>query len=130
MVWSCIILTFAAQFYSSCTGMTTVEHAIPVPALYEDVLTLYALSGTGATPTHIVNYGGAWGEQLVWATNDIPNDPKYLTFSRNRSPSTNKKYLLSRLRRFTRHDILEGLSESTARPVSCTSAEVTKEYIF
>ncbi|KAF8164016.1 hypothetical protein BJ912DRAFT_1005132 [Pholiota molesta] len=79
-------------------GMTTVEHAIPVPALYEDVLTLYALSGTGATPTHIVNYGGAWGEQLVWATNNIPNDPK--------------------LRRFTRHDILEGLSESTARPVS------------
>lgn len=57
-------------------GMTTVEHALPVPTLYEDVLTLYALSGTGSTPTHIVNYGGAWGEQLVWATEDIPNDPK------------------------------------------------------
>lgn len=56
--------------------MTTVEHALPVPTLYEDVLTLYALSGTGSTPTHIVNYGGAWGEQLVWATEDIPNDPK------------------------------------------------------
>lgn len=56
--------------------MTTVEHALPVPTLYDDVLTLYALSGTGATPTHIVNYGGAWGEQLVWATEDIPNDPK------------------------------------------------------
>ena len=58
--------------------MTTVEHAIPVPTLYEDVLTLYALSGTGSTPTHIVNYGGVMGEQLVWATNDIPNDPKYI----------------------------------------------------
>ena len=63
--------------------MTTVEHAIPVPTLYEDVLTLYALSGTGSTPTHIVNYGGGWGEQLVWATEDIPNDPKYVHFSSN-----------------------------------------------
>ncbi|KAF8881952.1 hypothetical protein CPB84DRAFT_1851423 [Gymnopilus junonius] len=77
-------------------GMTTIEHPIPVPTLYDDVLTLYALSGTGATPTHIVNYGGAWGEQIVWATHDVPNDPK--------------------LRRFTRHDILEALSESTVRP--------------
>ena len=56
--------------------MTTVEHALPVPTLYDDVQSLYVLSGTGATPTHLVNYGGAWGEQLVWATHDVPNDPK------------------------------------------------------
>ncbi|TFK34840.1 hypothetical protein BDQ12DRAFT_688936 [Crucibulum laeve] len=92
-------------------GMTTVEHALPVPTLYDDVLNLFALSGTGSTPTHIVNYGGAWGEQLVWATEDIPNDPK--------------------LRRFTRHDILEGLTESFARPKNSyalfnTSASVAK----
>ncbi|TFK87930.1 hypothetical protein K466DRAFT_599091 [Polyporus arcularius HHB13444] len=79
-------------------GMTTVEHSIPIPVLYEDMLTFYALSGTGATPTHIVNYGGVMGEQYVWATEDIPNN--------------------SKLRRFTRHDILEGLSESTARPLN------------
>ncbi|KAG6894359.1 hypothetical protein C0992_006460, partial [Termitomyces sp. T32_za158] len=66
------------------------------PTLYDDILTLYALSGTGATPTHIVNYGGAWGEQWVWATEDVPNDPK--------------------LRRFSRHDQLQALTESTARP--------------
>jgi hypothetical protein len=58
--------------------MTTVEHAIPIPTLYDDVLTLYALSGTGSTPTHIVNYGGVMGEQLVWANRDIPNDPKFV----------------------------------------------------
>ncbi|KAJ7593461.1 hypothetical protein C8J56DRAFT_931144 [Mycena floridula] len=79
-------------------GMTTVEHAIPVPVLYEDVLKLYAWSGTGSTPTHIVNYGGTMGEELVWATEDVPNDPK--------------------LRRFMPHDILEGLTESTARPLT------------
>lgn len=46
-------------------GMTTVEHPLPVPQLYDDVITLFALSGTGSTPTHIVNYGGVFGEQYV-----------------------------------------------------------------
>ncbi|KAF8216523.1 hypothetical protein K438DRAFT_1797365 [Mycena galopus ATCC 62051] len=77
-------------------GMTTLEHAMPIPVLFEDVLTLFALSGTGYTPTHIVNYGGAWGEQRVWANEDIPNDPK--------------------LRSFVPHANLNILSESTARP--------------
>lgn len=57
-------------------GMTTIEHALPIPQLYDDIILLYALSGTGSTPTHIVNYGGAFGEQYVWATEDLPNDPK------------------------------------------------------
>lgn len=77
-------------------GMTTVEHNIPVSVLYDDILTLYTMSGTGSTPTHIVDYGGMFGEQYLWATEDIPNDPK--------------------LRTHTRHDILEGVSESTSRP--------------
>ncbi|KAJ8593990.1 hypothetical protein M405DRAFT_879032 [Rhizopogon salebrosus TDB-379] len=77
-------------------GMTTIEHNIPVSMLYDDILMLYAKSGTGSTPTHIVDYGGMFGEQYLWATEDIPNDPK--------------------LRTHTRHDILEGLSESTSRP--------------
>jgi hypothetical protein len=58
--------------------MTTIEHFLPIPELYDDVLTFYAKSGTGSTPTHIVNYGGAWGEQYVWASEDIPNDPKFV----------------------------------------------------
>jgi hypothetical protein len=58
-------------------GMTTLEHSFPIPELFDDVLTLFAKSGTGYTPTHIVNYGGVMGEQLVWATEDVPNDPKY-----------------------------------------------------
>ena len=57
--------------------MTTIEHALPIPVLYDDVLNLYALSGTASTPTHIVNYGGVMGEQLIWATEDIPNNEKW-----------------------------------------------------
>ena len=93
-----------------------MEHAIPIPTLYDDVLTLFALSGTGSTPTHVVNYGGAWGEQLVWAIRDVPNDPKFVSHINYTSYSC---LFLSRLRRFTRHDILETLSESTSRPDHC-----------
>ena len=60
-------------------GMTTIEHPLPIPQLYDDIITLFALSGTGSTPTHIVNYGGVFGEQKVWADEDIPNDPKSVT---------------------------------------------------
>ncbi|EPT06231.1 hypothetical protein FOMPIDRAFT_124868 [Fomitopsis schrenkii] len=78
-------------------GMTTVEHALPIPLLYDDVLTLFAESGTSSTPTHLVNYGGVMGEQHIWATEPLPYDPK--------------------LRRFTRHAELEGrIYESTSRP--------------
>lgn len=80
----------------SVTGITVVEHNLPVTELYDDVLTLFALSGSGSTPTHIVNYGGElrqsalvllsidfpiqgpFGEQWLWATEDIPNDEKYV----------------------------------------------------
>ncbi|KAI0692203.1 hypothetical protein BC835DRAFT_1358056 [Cytidiella melzeri] len=90
-------------------GMTTVEHPLPIPQLYDDIITLYALSGTGSTPTHIVNYGGAWGEQYVWATEDIPNDPK--------------------LREFIPHGMLEGLTESTARPKNSYALFNTSESV-
>ena len=94
-----------------------MEHAIPIPTLYDDVLTLYALSGTGSTPTHIVNYGGVMGEQLVWAFRDVPNDPKCVSYVEC-AYRVNYSSLF-RLRRFTRHDILETLAESTSRPIDC-----------
>ncbi|KAJ8474259.1 hypothetical protein ONZ45_g16009 [Pleurotus djamor] len=90
-------------------GMTTVEHNLPVPVLHDDVMNLFALSGTGNTPTHIVNYGGAHGEQFVWAHVDVPNDPK--------------------LRQFTRHDILEQLTESTSRPLQSYALFNTSESV-
>ncbi|KAF9068339.1 hypothetical protein BDP27DRAFT_1422041 [Rhodocollybia butyracea] len=94
-------------------GMTTLEHSLPVPTQYEDVLTLFALSGTANTPTHLVNYGGAFGEQYIWAAEDVPVIPsKHVTAYG--CLYTNGVSL--RLRRFSRQDILEGVTESTARP--------------
>ncbi|KIK54543.1 hypothetical protein GYMLUDRAFT_206518 [Collybiopsis luxurians FD-317 M1] len=77
-------------------GMTTLEHSLPFAEIYEDVSNLFVTSGTGYTPTYIVNYGGPWGEEFVWANHDAPND--------------------SKLRNFVPHNILERITESTARP--------------
>ncbi|KAJ4463331.1 hypothetical protein C8J55DRAFT_444178 [Lentinula edodes] len=79
-------------------GMTTLEHTFPFASIYEDVSKLFVRSGTSYTPVYLVNYAGPWGEEYVWTNHDVPNDPK--------------------LRRFMRHDILEKLTESVARPRS------------
>lgn len=73
----------SGQCYSNLShfslGMTTVEHSIPIPTLYDDVLTLFSASGTGNTPTHIVNYGGIFGEDYVWVC-FVGFDGKLMTF--------------------------------------------------
>ncbi|KAL0568939.1 hypothetical protein V5O48_013038 [Marasmius crinis-equi] len=78
-------------------GMTTHEHNLPVPALYDDVMQLFSRSGTGYTPTYLVFYGSPPGENYVWANHDVPGDPK--------------------LRKFMPHDALEVLTEATATPL-------------
>jgi hypothetical protein len=50
-------------------GHTTLEHNVPVAPLYNDALSLMAASGTGYTPTLIVNYGGLSGE-YYWYQHD------------------------------------------------------------
>lgn len=50
-------------------GHTTIEHSIPMAPLYEDVITLFAKSGTAWTPTFIVSYGGVMGEEY-WFQNE------------------------------------------------------------
>jgi Tol biopolymer transport system component/imidazolonepropionase-like amidohydrolase len=69
-------------------GFTGMEHSLPV-LLYKDVVTLAARSGTAYTPTLIVSYGGPAAE-LYWYQHANPHDDE-------------------RLRRYTPHDMLDGL---------------------
>ena len=54
-------------------GHTSIEHALPVAPLHEDLLTIFAESGLGYSPTLLVTYGGPMGEnwffnrEPVWA---------------------------------------------------------------
>ena len=89
------------------------QHNIPIPILYDDVLTFYAESGTGATPTHIVSYGSVMGEELLWQSRDLAFDEK--------------------LRRFLPHEMLEAVQESQVRPKHSYSlfnvSESTAEFV-
>jgi hypothetical protein len=98
--------------------MATVEHALPIPTIYDDILHLYAQSGTGTTPTLLVHYGGAWGEQLVWQQ-PLSFDQKCVPTSIIDPLEDSIEIPLHRLRRFVRHDSLESISESTSRPKDC-----------
>lgn len=52
-------------------GHTGVEHSLPVPNLYSDVVTLFAKSGVGYTPTMIVGYGGLSGEYYWYQDSNV-----------------------------------------------------------
>jgi imidazolonepropionase-like amidohydrolase len=65
-------------------GYTSFEHSLPVE-LHKDTVELLARSGTFYTPTLIVSYGGAWGEQYFWQTMNPHDDPKLNRFVPHRS---------------------------------------------
>ncbi|KAJ4389656.1 hypothetical protein N0V93_007128 [Gnomoniopsis smithogilvyi] len=79
-------------------GYTSLEHPVPVPELYDDVLSLIAASGSSYTPLAVMNYGGIFGQHWVHQSVDIPGDQK--------------------LRNYVKHDILESLTEVKQAPKS------------
>jgi imidazolonepropionase-like amidohydrolase/Tol biopolymer transport system component len=62
-------------------GHTTVEHSLPVPRLYNDVVTLFAKSKTGYTPTLIVDYGGLSGEYYWYQHTNVWENQHLLAFT-------------------------------------------------
>src|SRR4029079_18225957 len=60
---------------------TTVEHSLPVPRLYKDVVTLFARSKTGYTPTLIVGYGGLSGEYYWYQKTNVWENERLLAFT-------------------------------------------------
>ena len=62
-------------------GHTTVEHSLPVPRLYKDVVTLFAKSKTGYTPTLIVGYGGLSGEYYWYQKTNVWENEQLLAFT-------------------------------------------------
>lgn len=73
--------TFFFNMTHILDGHTGIEHNIPIAPLYNDVLTLFARSGTGYTPTLIVNYGGLWGEYYWYQHTDVWKHERLRTFT-------------------------------------------------
>ena len=74
-----------STFYHNITmvidGHTGVEHNIPVAPVYKDVLEIWGKSGSGYTPTLIVNYGGMNGEFYYYERDNVWENEKLLTFT-------------------------------------------------
>jgi imidazolonepropionase-like amidohydrolase len=76
-------------------GYPGQEHSLPIYPLYKDLVTVFAQSGITYTPTFIVAYGGPWGENYYYTTEDVYNDAK--------------------LRRFTPYEVLAAVSRRRVR---------------
>jgi imidazolonepropionase-like amidohydrolase/Tol biopolymer transport system component len=61
-------------------GHTGIEHSLPVPNLYKDVVTLFARSKVGYTPTLIVGYGGLAGENYWYQHTNVYEHQHLLRF--------------------------------------------------
>ena len=56
-------------------GHTTIEHAIPLAHLYDDVHQLWRQTGVAYNPTLVVAYGGSYGENYWYQESEVWNDP-------------------------------------------------------
>lgn len=61
-------------------GHTTIEHALPVAPLGDDVLQLFAQSGTAYTPTLLVAYGGLSGDRWFHQHYELWQDARLARF--------------------------------------------------
>ncbi|WP_245837184.1 amidohydrolase family protein [Paraferrimonas sedimenticola] len=57
-------------------GHTTVEHSLPVGAIYDDILQFWGQTKVGHTPTLVVAYGGIWGENYWYDKTDVWSHPR------------------------------------------------------
>lgn len=62
-------------------GHTGLEHSLPVPNLYRDVVQLFARSRSGYTPTLIVGYGGLSGEYYWYQHENVWEKEHLLQFT-------------------------------------------------
>jgi imidazolonepropionase-like amidohydrolase/Tol biopolymer transport system component len=56
-------------------GHTGIEHALPVPKVYDDVKQLWSGTSVGYTPTLVVAYGGLDGDHYFYATTEVWKHP-------------------------------------------------------
>jgi Tol biopolymer transport system component/imidazolonepropionase-like amidohydrolase len=73
-------------------GHTGVEHNLPPARLYRDVVTLFAKTRVGYTPTLIVSFGGLSGEYYWYQRDEVWKNPRLLAF-------TPREVVLARARR-------------------------------
>jgi Tol biopolymer transport system component len=73
-------LDFKLDMTHAIDGYSGIEHALPIAPIYEDVVGLFKASQTTNTPTLLVSYGGPFGENYFYTTEDVHDDQKLRRF--------------------------------------------------
>jgi Tol biopolymer transport system component len=73
-------LDFRLNVTHAMDGYPGVEHSLPIAPIFEDVVELFKSSGTTNSPTLLVSYGGPFGENYFYTTENVIGDRKLATF--------------------------------------------------
>ena len=73
-------LDFKLDMTHAIDGYSGIEHALPIAPIYEDVVGLFKASQTTNTPTLLVSYGGPFGENYFYTTEEVHDDQKLRRF--------------------------------------------------
>ena len=73
-------LDFKLDMTHAIDGYPGIEHNLPIAPIYSDVVQLFKESQTTNTPTLVVSYGGPFGENYFYATEEVHDDPKLNVF--------------------------------------------------
>ncbi len=74
-------LDFRLNITHALDGYPGIEHALPITPIFNDVVELFKASQTTNTPTLLVSYGGPFGENFFYTTENVHDDPKLRRFA-------------------------------------------------
>jgi hypothetical protein len=74
-------LDFRLDLTHVMDGYSGVEHALPVAPIYSDVVELFKASQTTNSPTLLVSYGGPFGENYFYTSENVHDDAKLRRFA-------------------------------------------------
>ena len=118
-------LDFKIDMTHAIDGYPGIEHNLPIAPIYSDVVEVFKESETTNTPTLLVSYGGPFGENYFYATEDVHDDPKLNVFfpkegidnrARRRGSATEAGWFLEEEHVFPRHaEFVKKMLEGDAR---------------
>ncbi|HEX9894912.1 MAG TPA: amidohydrolase family protein [Gemmatimonadales bacterium] len=73
-------LDFKLNLTHAMDGYPGIEHALPIAPIYDDVVQLFKASQTTNSPTLLVSYGGPFGENYFYTTENVLGDKKLARF--------------------------------------------------
>ena len=74
-------LDFRLNLTHALDGYPGIEHALPIAPIFNDVVELFKASQTTNTPTLLVSYGGPFGENYFYTSENVHDDPKLRRFA-------------------------------------------------